>query len=184
MPEGTTNLGDRLTALRGAGEDAVVDLFLEWAADLNLELYPHQEEALLAVASGDHVIVNTPTGSGKSLIAAAAHTVAMARGERSFYTAPIKALVSEKFFDLAATFGPERVGMLTGDAAVNRDAPLICCTAEVLANLALREGERAPVDQVVMDEFHYYADSRSCCRPPWATPPASRSTCSAEVHDR
>ena len=158
MPEGTTNLGDRLAALRGAGEDAVVESFLDWAEERGLALYPHQEEALLEVATGAHVIVNTPTGSGKSLVAAAAHFVALAAGRQTFYTAPIKALVSEKFFDLAATFGPERVGMLTGDAAVNRDAPLICCTAEVLANLALREGERAPVDQVVMDEFHYFAD--------------------------
>ncbi|MBK6858502.1 MAG: DUF3516 domain-containing protein [Microthrixaceae bacterium] len=150
------NLGDRLGDKPGV--DAAVDLFLEWAADLNLELYPHQEEALLAVASGDHVIVNTPTGSGKSLIAAAAHTVAMARGERSFYTAPIKALVSEKFFELSRTFGPARVGMLTGDAAVNHEAPIICCTAEVLANMALREGNRADVGQVVMDEFHFIAD--------------------------
>jgi len=150
------NLGDRLGDRPGV--DAAVDIFLDWAAARGLELYPHQEEALLAVASGDHVIVNTPTGSGKSLIAAAAHTVAMARGERSFYTAPIKALVSEKFFELSRTFGPARVGMLTGDAAVNHDAPIICCTAEILANMALREGERAEVGQVVMDEFHFIAD--------------------------
>ncbi|HYI61082.1 MAG TPA: DUF3516 domain-containing protein [Acidimicrobiales bacterium] len=151
-----TNLGDRVPA-SGSPED-VVDAFLGWVEDRGLVLYPHQEEALLEVASGSHVIVNTPTGSGKSLIAAAAHASALAQGRRSFYTAPIKALVSEKFFELSATFGADRVGMLTGDAAVNHEAPIICCTAEVLANMALRHGRHAPVGQVVMDEFHYVAE--------------------------
>ncbi|HRA35811.1 MAG TPA: DEAD/DEAH box helicase, partial [Acidimicrobiales bacterium] len=153
---GDPTLGDRIA--EAAGVDEAVDAFLEWVDERGLDLYHHQEEALLEVAAGNHVIVNTPTGSGKSLIAAAAHAVALARGERSFYTAPIKALVSEKFFELSRTFGADRVGMLTGDAAVNHEAPIICCTAEVLANLALREGRRAAVGQVVMDEFHYFAD--------------------------
>ncbi|MGI8709782.1 MAG: DEAD/DEAH box helicase [Acidimicrobiales bacterium] len=149
-------LGERIPAI-GSPEEAV-DAFLGWTADRDLTLYPHQEEALLEVASGAHVIVDTPTGSGKSLIAAAAHFVALTAGRRSFYTAPIKALVSEKFFDLSATFGPERVGMLTGDASVNHEAPIICATAEIVANMALRDGRHAPVDQVVMDEFHFVAD--------------------------
>ena len=83
---------------------------------------------------------------------------ALADDRVSFYTAPIKALVSEKFFDLCEVFGAEDVGMLTGDVAVNPDAPIICCTAEVLANIALREGERADVGLVVMDEFHFYGE--------------------------
>ncbi|CAN5901747.1 DEAD/DEAH box helicase [soil metagenome] len=149
-------LGDLVPA-SGDPDDAVT-VFLDWGEARGLTLYPAQEEALLEVATGSHVIVNTPTGSGKSLIAAAAHFLALTRGQRSFYTAPIKALVSEKFFELSATFGPDRVGMLTGDASVNRDAPIICATAEIVANLALREGRDAPVDQVIADEFHYFAD--------------------------
>ena len=151
-----TRLVDHLPA--DAEPDALLDAFTGWAADNGLSLYPAQEEAVLETYAGSNVIVNTPTGSGKSLVAAAAHFAALADGRRSFYTAPIKALVSEKFFDLCRHFGTDHVGMLTGDAAVNADAPIICCTAEILANLALRHGERSDVDQVVMDEFHYYAD--------------------------
>jgi superfamily II RNA helicase len=141
-----------------ADGDALLTRFLEYVSDQGLELYPAQEEAVMELFVGNNVILNTPTGSGKSLVALAAHFRSVARGERSFYTAPIKALVSEKFFDLCRVLGPQRVGMMTGDATVNRDAPVICCTAEILSNMALREGERADVDGVVMDEFHYYAD--------------------------
>src|SRR5699024_8524106 len=123
-----------------------------------LELYPHQEEALLEIVTGAHVIASTPTGSGKSLIAVAAHAVALARGQRSVYTAPLKALVSEKFFDLVEVFGAENVGMATGDSSINPDAPIICCTAEVLANQALREGAETPFEIVIMDEVHFSAD--------------------------
>ena len=140
------------------GPDSVFDAFAVWAKQQGLALYPHQEEALIEVVSGANVIVSTPTGSGKSLIAAGAHFAAMAEGIRSFYTAPIKALVSEKFFALCELFGPASVGMMTGDASVNAEAPIICCTAEILANIALRDGEAADVGQVVMDEFHFYAD--------------------------
>ncbi len=138
--------------------DAVLDGFLTWAADTGIELYEHQEEAALEIVAGNHVIVNTPTGSGKSLIGTAAHFAALADDRRSYYTAPIKALVSEKFFALSAEFGADRVGMITGDAKVNPDAPIICCTAEILANQALRDGDATDVDLVVVDEFHYYAD--------------------------
>ncbi|MGN6125870.1 MAG: DEAD/DEAH box helicase [Humibacter sp.] len=138
--------------------DEVFDVFGEWAAEGGITLYPAQEEALIGIVSGANVIVSTPTGTGKSLIAVGAHAAALADGRRTFYTAPIKALVSEKFFALADTFGAQNVGMMTGDSQVNADAPIICCTAEILANLALRLGPDAPVDQVVMDEFHFYAD--------------------------
>jgi superfamily II RNA helicase len=142
----------------GAGPDEVLEAFTSWASGRGLRLYPAQEEALISVLAGDHVIVNTPTGSGKSLVALGAHLAALAGAKRSWYSAPIKALVSEKFFDLCSELGTANVGMLTGDASINPEAPVICCTAEVLANVALRYGEAAPVDQVVMDEFHFYAD--------------------------
>ncbi|MFM9878422.1 MAG: DEAD/DEAH box helicase [Rhodoglobus sp.] len=138
--------------------DAAYDAFEAWASERGLPLYPAQDEALIELVSGANVILSTPTGTGKSLVAIAAHFVALAQGKRTFYTAPIKALVSEKFFALVDIFGAENVGMVTGDSSVNPDAPIICCTAEILANLALRHGADAPVDQVVMDEFHFYAD--------------------------
>jgi superfamily II RNA helicase len=142
----------------GTGPDAVLERLTAWVAEQGLELYAHQEEALLELAAGSHVILSTPTGSGKSLVALGAHALALGDGRRTFYTAPIKALVSEKFFALCDVFGAERVGMMTGDAGINTDAPIICATAEVLANLALRQGRSADVGQVVMDEFHYYGD--------------------------
>ena len=142
-----------------ADADAAYEGFASWAAGRGLTLYPAQDEAVIELVSGAHVILSTPTGTGKSLVAVAAHAIALARGGRTYYTAPIKALVSEKFFALVEIFGAEKVGMVTGDSSVNPDAPIVCCTAEILANLALRQGADAPVDQVVMDEFHYYGDS-------------------------
>jgi superfamily II RNA helicase len=150
------SLTDRLPGT--AEPDELFDTFAAWVAEQGIALYPHQEEALIEIVSGGHVILGTPTGSGKSLVATGAHFAALARGERTYYTAPIKALVSEKFFALCEVFGPANVGMLTGDASVNPDAPIVCCTAEILANMALRDGERADVGQVVMDEFHFYAE--------------------------
>ncbi|WP_461037823.1 DEAD/DEAH box helicase [Streptomyces mayteni] len=141
-----------------ADPDALFDAFSSWTHERGITLYPAQEEALIEVVSGANVVLSTPTGSGKSLVAAGAHFAALARNEVTFYTAPIKALVSEKFFDLCKILGTENVGMLTGDASVNADAPVICCTAEVLASIALRDGAEADVGQVVMDEFHFYAE--------------------------
>src|SRR5215831_6777968 len=141
-----------------ADPDALYAAFSQWAEAHGLALYPHQDDALIELVSGANVILSTPTGSGKSLVATAAHFAALAAGGRSFYTAPIKALVSEKFFALCDVFGPANVGMMTGDGSVNAQAPIICCTAEVLANIALRDGADADADLVIMDEFHYYAD--------------------------
>ncbi len=138
--------------------DAFLAAFDDWARSRGLALYPAQEEAVLELVLGRHLVLSTPTGTGKSLVAVASHAIALAQGQRSFYTAPLKALVSEKFFELVALFGAENVGMVTGDSSVNADAPIVCCTAEILANLALRRGAEAEVDSVVMDEFHFYAD--------------------------
>src|ERR687889_323786 len=127
--------------------------------DAVLELYAEQEEAILELLGGRNVILNTPTGSGKSLVAAAFHFKALCAGQRSVYTCPIKALVNEKFLSLCRDFGPENVGMMTGDASVNPRAPVLCCTAEILANIALHRGDQSDIRAVIMDEFHYYADA-------------------------
>lgn len=140
------------------GADEALDLFLGWVDSRGIELWPHQEEALLSLAAGDHLILGTPTGSGKSMVALGMCFMSVCTDRRAYYTAPIKALVSEKFFDLVELFGRENVGMITGDAAINAEAPIICCTAEILANQALREGEGCDVGCVAMDEFHFYAD--------------------------
>jgi superfamily II RNA helicase len=140
-----------------ASPDAVLDRFLGFIAASGLELYPAQEEAILELFAGKHLVLGTPTGSGKSLVATALHFKAMAEGKTSYYTCPIKALVNEKFFALCEVFGADNVGMLTGDAGINPEAKIICCTAEILSNRVLRE--LAPdIPYVVMDEFHYYAD--------------------------
>lgn len=141
-----------------ADSDQAMEAFIGWTETLGLQLYPHQEEAILEIFSGNHLIINTPTGSGKSLIATAMIFKCFAECGVAYMTAPIKALVSEKFFSLCRTFGAENVGMMTGDGAVNRDAPIIVCTAEILSNLSLREGEDTKVNAVIMDEFHYYGD--------------------------
>jgi len=139
-------------------DEAIWDTFTSWTTSRGINLYPAQEEASLGILAGDNVILATPTGSGKSMVANAAHFISLARGQRSFYTAPIKALVSEKFFALCDIFGAENVGMMTGDATVNGNAPIIAATAEIVANIALRDGAEANIDQVVMDEFHYYSE--------------------------
>ncbi len=138
--------------------DEALDLFLEWCESRGIELWDHQEEALLDLASGSHVILGTPTGSGKSLVALGLCFISVCTNRRAYYTAPIKALVSEKFFDLVRLLGRDNVGMITGDVTVNSGAPIICCTAEILANDALRGGEDADIGCVAMDEFHYFGD--------------------------
>lgn len=150
---GMATLTDRL-----AEGLAPLDLFLSWVSERGISLYDAQEEAVLELFGDSHVLLKTPTGSGKSLVATALHLHALSRGQRSVYTAPIKALVAEKFRDLALVFGAENVGLMTGDGTVNRDAPILCCTAEILAKISLRHGEDTPFHAVIMDEFHYYGD--------------------------
>ena len=138
--------------------DVILDRFLEYINDIGLTLYATQEEAILALFEEKNVILHTPTGSGKSLVATALHFKALCQNKRSVYTSPIKALVNEKFLALCREFGPDQVGMATGDATINKDASILCCTAEILSNIALRHGELAPYQDVIMDEFHYYSD--------------------------
>ena len=138
--------------------DEILDRFLDYTSDIGLELYPAQEQAVLELLADNNVILSTPTGSGKSLVALASHFHALCADRRSVYTSPVKALVNEKFFDLCEAFHPDNVGLLTGDASVNRDAPILCCTAEVLANMALRQAEHLNVSDIVIDEFHFYGD--------------------------
>ena len=148
----------RLPQSTDCSNDELLAAFLDYVAEKKLELYPAQEEAILELFDDRNVILNTPTGSGKSLVALAMHFRSLAKGRRSVYTCPIKALVNEKFLALCRDFGPDNVGMATGDATVNRTAPILCCTAEILANYALRDGAKAPIREVIMDEFHYYSD--------------------------
>ena len=152
LPWAETGEGDVLTP------DEALEVFLEWVDARGMELWPHQEDALMDLAVGDSVILGTPTGSGKSMVALGLCFMAVATGRTAYYTAPIKALVSEKFFDMVDILGRENVGMTTGDSTINTEAPVICCTAEILANQALREGPASKVACVVMDEFHFYAD--------------------------
>ena len=148
----------RLPDSPNCSNDELLDRFLDYVTEKKLELYSAQEEAVLELFEDKNVILNTPTGSGKSLVATAQHFRSLAKGRRSIYTCPIKALVNEKFLALCRDFGPDNVGMATGDATVNRDAPILCCTAEILANYALRDGAKVPFREIIMDEFHYYAD--------------------------
>ena len=135
-----------------------LERFLAWMDARGITPWEHQEDALMNLAVGNHVVLGTPTGSGKSLVALGMHFMAMATGRRAYYTAPIKALVSEKFFTLVDILGRDNVGMITGDSTINANAPVICCTAEILANQALREGADADVGCVAMDEFHFYSE--------------------------
>ncbi|HEX4351749.1 MAG TPA: DUF3516 domain-containing protein, partial [Polyangiales bacterium] len=148
----------RAPAPANANADTILDAFLGFVDGQGLTLYAAQEEAILELMAGKHVVLNTPTGSGKSLVATALLFRAISFGDRAVYTFPIKALASEKFFELCTLFGAHNVGMLTGDASINRDAPIVCATAEILANIALRDGVHSDIGCVVMDEFHYYGD--------------------------
>jgi len=157
-----SSLAEFLDRQRGSSNaiaaDDVIEAMIDWSADNGRTLYPHQEAAILELLSGNNVILSTPTGSGKSMVALAAHAKARTGTGRSWYTAPVKALVTEKFFDLCEQLGPEHVGMMTGDSSFNADAPVMCCTTEILAYMALREGALTDADTVVLDEFHFYAD--------------------------
>jgi hypothetical protein len=152
------SLRDRLPPT-GSDPIDVLDGFGTWAAETGRPLYPHQEEAGLALADGQHVVLATPTGSGKSMAALAGIVLAINDGKRAVWTAPIKALVAEKFFELVELLGPESVGLAIGDASINREAPVLVCTAEVLANYALAPSSASNFGFACLDEFHYYGDN-------------------------
>ena len=163
----TDSLGSYGSAVDGSAVDGAVetvdseillDAILDWASKSGFELYPHQEEAVLELLAENNVVLATPTGSGKSLVALAGAFITLAQGGKTVYTAPTKALVSEKFFELVSAFGADRVGMVTGDVSVNAEADVIVCTAEIFALRSLRFGVHTPVNLVIMDEFHYYGD--------------------------
>ena len=154
---------------------------MEWAESRGTTLYPAQEEAILELLDGNNVILNTPTGSGKSMVALALHFDSVVHGRKSVYTCPIKALVNEKWMALCKEFGAENVGLSTGDATVNRDAPILCCTAEILSNMALSEGEKLSITDVVMDEFHYYSDRERAYRQGNRHGPLHPKACSARL---
>jgi superfamily II RNA helicase len=141
-----------------ADADEVLERFEAWTTDQGISLYPAQEEAILTLLSGANVIMATPTGSGKSLVAVAAHAQALARGAAQLVHRADQGPGQREVLRARRIFGAEQVGMLTGDAAVNPAAPIICATAEVLANHALRDRELADIGLVVMDEFHFYTE--------------------------
>ena len=151
-------LAEHLSSLKSSSADELLEHFIDYVSEIGLELYSAQEEAILEIFAGKNVILSTPTGSGKSLVATAMIFRTLANAGRAFYTCPVKALVNEKFFQLTDAFGPKNVGMMTGDATINAEAPIICCTAEIASSMALRAGVGAPIDALVMDEFHYYSD--------------------------
>jgi len=136
----------------------ILTQFLTETESKGISLYPAQEEAVMELLDGKNVILATPTGSGKSLVASFLHRLMLSKNLRSVYTCPIKALVNEKWIALCKEFGAQNVGLSTGDATVNHNAPILCCTAEILEQIALRDGENSDIGAVAMDEFHYYSD--------------------------
>ena len=121
---------------------------------------PFQIEALEAIEKED-VLVTAPTGSGKTWIAREEIRRLLAKGQRAWYTTPLKALTNSKYVEFSAELGAENVGILTGDRKENTDAPLIVGTTEIYRNQlfdALREGEQVRTDFVILDEAHYLAD--------------------------
>ena len=130
-----------------------------FAQGYDFPLDPFQEEACRAVERGEGVLVAAPTGAGKTVVGEFAVHLGLARGLKTFYTTPIKALSTQKYLDLVARHGQERVGLLTGDTSVNPHADVVVMTTEVLRNM-LYSGSR-DLDRlgfVVMDEVHYLAD--------------------------
>src|SRR5215468_4297273 len=131
----------------------------DFAAGLAFDLDPFQRDACVALERGTGVLVCAPTGAGKTVVGEFAVHLALAQGRKCFYTTPIKALSNQKFHDLVDRHGAAQVGLLTGDNAINGDAPVVVMTTEVLRNmLYARSSTLDGLSYVVMDEVHYLAD--------------------------
>ncbi|MGY1782799.1 DEAD/DEAH box helicase [Geodermatophilus sp. SYSU D01036] len=131
----------------------------DFTAELGFSLDPFQVEACEALDEGAGVLVCAPTGAGKTVVGEFAVHKALAEGRKAFYTTPIKALSNQKYNDLVDRYGEAKVGLLTGDNAINGDAPVVVMTTEVLRNMLYAESPAiAGLGYVVMDEVHYLAD--------------------------
>ena len=129
-----------------------------FAARLEYALDPFQESACRTLQQGRSVLVAAPTGAGKTVVAQFAVQLAVEQGVRVFYTTPIKALSNQKFAELGREYGTERVGLLTGDVSINRDAPIVVMTTEVLRNMIYSGTDLTSLGYVVLDEVHYLGD--------------------------
>ena len=131
----------------------------DFAAGLTFRLDPFQVQACEALERGHGVLVCAPTGAGKTVVGEFAVHLALQAGQKCFYTTPIKALSNQKHSDLVRRYGPERIGLLTGDQSINGDAPVVVMTTEVLRNMLYAGSETLrALAYVVMDEVHFLAD--------------------------
>ena len=131
----------------------------DFAADLKFQLDRFQIESCEALERGHGVLVCAPTGAGKTVVGEFAVHLALAAGQKCFYTTPIKALSNQKHNDLIARYGAERIGLLTGDQSLNGDAPVVVMTTEVLRNMLYAGSDALQgLSYVVMDEVHFLAD--------------------------
>ncbi|MUK01096.1 DEAD/DEAH box helicase [Vibrio cholerae] len=149
---------ERYAAAKARTEHSRTQLF-QFEQTLNFALDPFQREACSALEAGKGVLVAAPTGAGKTVVGEFAVFMALQHGLKAFYTTPIKALSNQKYSELAAVHGPDRVGLLTGDTSINADADVIVMTTEVLRNMLYANSEALNnLGYVVMDEVHYLAD--------------------------
>ncbi|MCZ2811850.1 DEAD/DEAH box helicase [Modestobacter sp. VKM Ac-2979] len=131
----------------------------DFTAELGFSLDPFQVEACEALEQGSGVLVCAPTGAGKTVVGEFAVHKALQEGRKAFYTTPIKALSNQKYRDLCDRYGAAKVGLLTGDNAINGDAPVVVMTTEVLRNMLYVDSPAlTDLGYVVMDEVHYLAD--------------------------
>ena len=132
---------------------------LEFRSQFEFELDDFQLEACSALEEGHSVLVAAPTGAGKTIVGEFATHLALTSGTKAFYTTPIKALSNQKYNDLVARYGPNSVGLLTGDTSINGEAPIVVMTTEVLRNMLYASSRTLDtLGYVIMDEVHYLAD--------------------------